>query len=97
MLHEQRGVRAASYRKGLLSGDVEAVQFEVVDQGSGIDPEVEDNTFEPFISTKQTAAGMIDNSPSRNLHARWRNLYKIRRGSWRRSLVHPPYNKEDED
>lgn len=30
------------------------LQFKLIDQGSGIDPEVEENMFEPFISTKNT-------------------------------------------
>lgn len=32
----------------------EALRFRIIDEGSGIDPEVEDNMFEPFISTKNT-------------------------------------------
>ncbi|MBK1878033.1 hybrid sensor histidine kinase/response regulator [Pelagicoccus mobilis] len=30
------------------------VEFKLIDQGNGIDPEVEENMFEPFISTKNT-------------------------------------------
>jgi len=32
----------------------EAIEFKIIDEGSGIDPEVEENMFEPFISTKNT-------------------------------------------
>lgn len=37
-----------------MSEDETSIEFEVVDQGNGIDPEVEDNMFEPFVSTKNT-------------------------------------------
>lgn len=37
-----------------LSEDRQNVVFQVIDQGKGIDPEVEDNMFEPFVSTKNT-------------------------------------------
>ncbi|EDY84862.1 response regulator receiver domain protein [Verrucomicrobiia bacterium DG1235] len=30
------------------------IEFRLIDQGNGIDPEVEENMFEPFISTKNT-------------------------------------------
>ncbi len=34
--------------------DEENIEFRLIDQGRGIDPEVEENMFEPFISTKNT-------------------------------------------
>lgn len=37
-----------------FSEDRQNVIFQVIDQGNGIDPEVEDNMFEPFVSTKNT-------------------------------------------
>jgi len=37
-----------------FSDDQQNVVFQVIDQGDGIDPEVEDNMFEPFVSTKNT-------------------------------------------
>ncbi len=37
-----------------FSKDRDNVVFQVIDQGNGIDPEVEDNMFEPFVSTKNT-------------------------------------------
>ncbi len=37
-----------------FSKDSQNVVFQVIDQGNGIDSEVEDNMFEPFVSTKNT-------------------------------------------
>ena len=37
-----------------LPGGAEAVEFRVEDRGNGIDSEIRDHMFEPFISTKQT-------------------------------------------
>ncbi|MFT3870175.1 MAG: response regulator [Nibricoccus sp.] len=37
-----------------LPGGSQAVEIRVEDQGNGIDPEIRDHMFEPFISTKQT-------------------------------------------
>lgn len=36
------------------SADQKNYEFELIDQGSGIDPSVEENMFEPFISSKNT-------------------------------------------
>ncbi|MBC2604493.1 hybrid sensor histidine kinase/response regulator [Pelagicoccus albus] len=32
----------------------EEIEFKVIDRGAGLDPEIEENMFEPFISTKNT-------------------------------------------
>lgn len=37
-----------------ISKNDKDVEFKLIDQGLGIDPEVEENMFEPFISTKNT-------------------------------------------
>lgn len=37
-----------------VAKDEKEVEFRLIDQGKGIDPEVEENMFEPFISTKNT-------------------------------------------
>ena len=82
-----------------LSGDVEAVQFEVVDQGSGIDPEVEDNMFEPFISTKQTVGVGMGLTIARHAIRTLGGEIYIKSGEEvgvAASFTHP-YNKEDED
>ena len=48
--------RVVSLRTSLveLPGGAEAVEFRIEDHGNGIDPEIRDHMFEPFISTKQT-------------------------------------------
>ncbi len=42
------------YLSTRVTDDKEWIEFKVVDEGNGIDPEVEDNMFEPFVSTKNT-------------------------------------------
>ena len=48
--------RSVSLRTSLveLPGGAEAVEIRIEDRGNGIDPEIRDHMFEPFISTKQT-------------------------------------------
>ncbi|HEY0945759.1 MAG TPA: response regulator [Opitutaceae bacterium] len=48
--------RPISIRTALLekSGDAKYVQLYVEDRGAGIDPDIRDHMFEPFISTKHT-------------------------------------------
>jgi len=48
--------RAVSLRTSLvvLPSGAEAVEIHIEDRGNGIDPEIRDHMFEPFISTKQT-------------------------------------------
>jgi two-component system, sensor histidine kinase and response regulator len=45
---------AVKTRQVELPGGTPAVEIRVEDQGSGIDPEIRDHMFEPFISSKQT-------------------------------------------
>ena len=80
-----------------LSDDEKAVQFEVVDQGSSIDPEVEDNMFEPFISTKQTVGvGMGLTIARHAIRTLGGEIYikSCEEGGVAASFTHP-YNKED--
>lgn len=42
------------YLRSRTLEDGSALEFIIEDQGSGIDPEIEDNIFEPFVSTKNT-------------------------------------------
>lgn len=50
---EQRPI-AIRTRRVDLPGGTPAVEIRVEDQGNGIDPEIRDHMFEPFISSKQT-------------------------------------------
>ena len=80
-----------------LSDDKEVVQFEVVDKGSGIDPEVEDNMFEPFISTKQTVGVGMGLTIARHAIRTLGGEIYIKSGDEGgvvASFTHP-YNKED--
>lgn len=42
------------YLRSKTLEDGSALEFTIEDQGKGIDPEIEDNMFEPFVSTKNT-------------------------------------------
>jgi C4-dicarboxylate-specific signal transduction histidine kinase len=48
--------RPVALRTALVetSGGIQAVEIRIEDRGNGIDPEIRDHIFEPFISTKQT-------------------------------------------
>jgi CheY-like chemotaxis protein len=50
---DQRPIKLVT-KKVELPGRLEAVEIRVEDRGNGIDPEIRDHMFEPFISTKQT-------------------------------------------
>tara|TARA_Y100000814_G_scaffold282540_1_gene247707 strand:- start:5281 stop:5715 length:435 start_codon:yes stop_codon:yes gene_type:complete len=82
-----------------LSDNEELVQFEVVDQGRGIDPEVEDNMFEPFISTKQTVGVGMGLTIARHAIRMLGGEIYIKsgeEGGVAASFTHP-YNKEDSE
>lgn len=52
--YDSSSVAKPIYLRSKTLEDGSALEFIIEDQGSGIDPEIEDNMFEPFVSTKNT-------------------------------------------
>jgi|TARA_B110000037_G_scaffold202606_2_gene244911 two-component system sensor histidine kinase/response regulator len=52
--YDSSSVAKPIYLRSKTLEDGSALEFIIEDQGSGIDPELEDNMFEPFVSTKNT-------------------------------------------
>jgi signal transduction histidine kinase len=51
-------LRTRPVRAPLGGRETEAVILEVIDDGKGIEPEVEKRLFDPFFSTKETGTGL---------------------------------------
>jgi len=86
--------------RALLPDNEDAVQFQIIDHGNGIDPEVEDNMFEPFISTKQTVGVGMGLTIARHAIRALGGEISIKAGDQGgvvASFTHPCSNEKKED